>query len=219
MSVNTSPFASGYRQADVAVSKRETVYKGFFRIECLTLRHRLFNGGWSREFTRELFVRGDAVGVLLYDPRRDLIGLVEQFRVGALDQPSPWCLEVVAGMVEPGETPEAVARRELQEEAGIGETSLEFICHYLPSPGGSDEGMSLFCACCDLEGRGGVYGVPEENEDIRFHVLPAEEVFSRFPGEDFNNAAVLICLMWLQLHRQRLQLESQSLSGSQLWDL
>lgn len=191
--------------ADVEVENRESMYRGFLRIDKLTLRHRLFAGGWSRSFTREVVMRGAAVGVLLYDPENDLVGLVEQFRVGALAENSPWCLEVVAGMVEAGETPEAVALRELVEEAGVENVTLEFICQYFPSPGGTDERMHLFCAQCNLQNREGVFGLDDENEDIRFHVLPAGQVMAALTGGQFNNAAVLICLLWLSLNRQRLQ--------------
>lgn len=201
ISLPCAPFTG----ADVEVEKRESMYRGFLRIEKLTLRHRLFAGGWSRSFTREVVMRGAAVGVLLYDPENDLVGLVEQFRVGALAENSPWCLEVVAGMVEAGETPEAVALRELVEEAGVENVALEFICQYFPSPGGTDERMHLFCAQCNLQNREGVFGLDDENEDIRFHVLPAGQVMAALTGGQFNNAAVLICLLWLSLNRQRLQ--------------
>lgn len=201
ISLPCTPFTG----ADVEVENRESMYRGFLRIEKLTLRHRLFAGGWSRSFTREVVMRGAAVGVLLYDPENDLVGLVEQFRVGALAENSPWCLEVVAGMVEAGETPEAVALRELVEEAGVENVTLEFICQYFPSPGGTDERMHLFCAQCNLQNREGVFGLDDENEDIRFHVLPAGQVMAALTGGQFNNAAVLICLLWLSLNRQRLQ--------------
>lgn len=199
------PPAVAFTREDVDVQQRECMYRGFLRIEKLTLRHRLFAGGWSQSFTREVVVRGAAVGVLLYDPENDLVGLVEQFRVGALAETSPWCLEVVAGMVESGETPEAVALRELVEEAGIEKVGLESICQYLPSPGGTDERMHLFCAQCNLQNKAGVFGLEDENEDIRFHVLPADQVMAALAGGQFNNAAVLICLLWLSINRQRLQ--------------
>src|SRR5690606_11725040 len=137
----TSP-TPDFTKEDVEILQCETLYQGFFRAEKMTLRHRLFRGGWTTPMAREIIVRGEAVGVLLYDKARDLIGLVEQFRIGALAEPhTPWCMEVVAGMVEAGETPEEVARRELLEEAAVDNAQLEYICNYLPSPGGSDEKM------------------------------------------------------------------------------
>lgn len=190
---------------DVEILQRETVFQGFFRMDALRLRHRLFEGGWSREIKRELFLRGNAVAAVLYDPWQQRIGLIEQFRVGALEEPGgPWCLEVVAGMIEPDETEEQVMRRELAEEADIPRCQLEYIGNYLSSPGGSAEKLHLFCAVCALENAGGVHGLAEENEDIKLHVFDADAVFSTLYQGRFNNAATLICLQWLQINQARL---------------
>lgn len=195
-----------FSRGDVEIVRREDLYKRFFRVEKILLRHKLFNGGWGKEIGRELFVRGEAVAVVLYDPVRDLIGMVEQFRVGALDEPNgPWCYEVVAGILEEGESPEEVALRELKEEANVEPYKLEYICNYLSSPGGTNEKLHLYCGLCDLSHAGGIYGLPEEGEDIRVHVFAAEEVFAELLNGAFNNAAALICLQWLQINRSRLQ--------------
>lgn len=195
-----------FSRDDVEIIRREELYKCFFRVEKVFLRHKLFNGGWGREIGRELFIRGEAVAVVLYDPVNDLIGLVEQFRIGAMDEPNgPWCYEVVAGMLEAGETPEEVARRELIEEANVSPYAMEYICNYLSSPGGSDEKLHLYCGLCDLSQAGGIFGLPEEGEDIKMHVLAAEDVFAELLEGAFNNAAALICLQWLQINRPRLQ--------------
>ena len=191
---------------DAQIIGREDLYNGFFRAEQLKVRHRLFRGGWSGELSRELFLRNEAVGVLLYDPKQDWVGLVEQFRVGALDNPDgPWCMEVVAGMVEPGESIEEVARRELQEESGVAEVQLEYICQYLPSPGACNESMHLLCGLADLTGVGGIHGLDEEQEDIKVHVIPAQAALDRLYQGRFNNSAVLLSLQWLALNRSRLR--------------
>lgn len=193
------------RDSDVEVLERETVYQGFFAMEKLTLRHRLFEGGWSAPVRRELFVRGPAVGVLLYDPEQDLVGLVEQFRVGALDQSaSPWLLELVAGMVEDGESAEEVARRELREEAGVLEAELEPISSYLVSPGGTNESMTLFCGLTSLEYSCQIHGLDSEHEDIRLHLVEFSEAVAAMGSGRCNNAATLLCLQWLMLNRERI---------------
>lgn len=201
-----------FTRDDVSIIRRETLYKDFFQVDKLTLKHRLFQGGWSGEVPRELFLRGASVGVLLYDPQRDTVGLVEQFRAGALNEPDgPWLLEVVAGIIEAGESPEKVARRESVEEAGIEPDRLEYIGRYLPSPGGSDETMHILCGLADLSRAGGIHGLDEEHEDIRVHVIPAREAFDHLYSGRFNNAAVLLCLQWLQLNCQRLRREANVL--------
>lgn len=196
-----------FKLEDVELLERETLYQGFFRMERVHYRHRRYRGDWSEVIDREVFMRGEAVGVVLYDPAHDLIGLVEQIRPGAFnDRNGPWCLEVVAGMIEPGETTEAVARRELQEEADVTPSRVEYICEYMASPGGCDERLYLYCALADLSGRDGdINGLEEEAEDIRLLILPADDVFSELYSGRFNNAATLISLQWLQMNRARLQ--------------
>lgn len=205
-----------FSRAAVEVLEREPVFKGFFTMLRLKLRHRLFRGGWSAEMQRELFVRDPAVGVLLYDPERDLVALTEQFRIGALERAGgPWCLEVVAGMVEEGETLEEVARREVLEEAGMAVEELRYIRSYLPSPGGSSERMHLFCALVDLSEAGGHFGVSDEHEDIRLRVLPCEQLLTALEGGEpegspIDNAASIISLQWLERHRARLRADAHN---------
>lgn len=196
----------GFTRDDVEIITRESPYQGFFRLDRLRLRHRLFNGGWSRELTRELFVRTEAVAVLPWDPVRDEILLVEQFRVGALDfRGSPWCLELIAGIRDqPDESLEQLVRREAQEEAGITLGELTPLPGYLASPGGSNERLHLFFAEADLAAAGGVHGHPEEGEDIRVQTLPVAQVSALIEAGQLDNAPCLIALHWLLLHHQRL---------------
>lgn len=202
---------------DVEILQRDVAFKGFFSIEKIQLRHRLFAGGWSDPIVRELFVRGTAVAAVIYDPVHDLIGLVEQFRIGLLNDPAgPWCREVVAGMVETGESNDDVVLRELQEEADISPSKLHTICDYYTSPGGTSECLRLYCAIADLRQAGGLYGLPEEGEDIRMSVLPADEVFLHLYDGQYNNAATLICLQWLMMNQDRLKSDAKNEVGSQV---
>ncbi|SPW32349.1 ADP-ribose pyrophosphatase [Edwardsiella tarda] len=91
----------------------------------------------SGEVVREVFERGHAAVLLPYDPRRDEVVLIEQLRIPAYDSSAtPWLLEMVAGMIEPGESVEQVARREALEEAGITVGRCRPVLSYLASPGG-----------------------------------------------------------------------------------
>lgn len=194
-----------YSSKDVEITNTEVVYQGFFRMEKLHLRHKTFAGEWTPVFTREMFERGEAVCVLLFDPHADTVVLTEQFRPGALaDEHSPWLLELVAGMVEEGESYEDVARRESIEEANCEINELIPICRYWVSPGGTSERVQLYCALTDSSKLGGIYGLPEEHEDIRVHVMPSSEAFSLMQDGIINNAAIIIALQWLQLNKERL---------------
>lgn len=195
----------GFNLTDVRLEQDEPLYQGFFRLHRLTLSHPRFEGGRIR-IQREILDRGDAVCVLLYDPVRDAVVLVEQFRAGALTKTdAPWLLELVAGMVEPGESPEEVARRESVEEAGIELGELIPITGYLPSPGGCDEWIELYCALVDAPETGGVFGLDEEGEDIKVHVIPAADAFELVRQRSINNAAAIIALQWLELNHARLR--------------
>src|SRR4051794_3116855 len=103
---------SGVDEDSIAISERRTAYSGYFRIDQFRLRHRLFAGGWSPELSREVFLRHNAAGILLYDPVRDELVLIEQFRLAAhLAGFAAWQLEIVAGIIETGESTADVARR------------------------------------------------------------------------------------------------------------
>lgn len=195
-----------FHQNDIHIVEKKSVYHGFFNVLTLRLKHRLFAGGWTAEVTRELLDRGDACAAVLYDPIHDTIGLIEQFRVGAMgSQHGPWCLEVVAGMIEAGETPEQVIHREIEEEAGLVADKLLPITHYFSSPGGSSETVHVFCALCDLRNAGGIHGLAQENEDILLRVFPANDVFSVMFDSRMNNAATLIALQWLSTNKEVVQ--------------
>jgi ADP-ribose pyrophosphatase len=193
---------------DVKILNKNTVYNGFFRMEKYHLQHELFNGGWSGEIHRELFVRNNCVAVILYDPNRDEVVLIEQFRVGAAENPinTPWLIEIVAGIMEDGETPEDVARRESIEEAGCEISELIKINTFYLSPGGSSEQITLFCGFVNSENVGGIHGLPEENEDILVRAVPFEEAYQMVLNNQIDSAIPTIAIQWLAL--RRLQLKS-----------
>ena len=186
---------------DVVLIGREVVYDGYFRLDRCRLRHRQFAGGMGPVLTREILERGRVAAVLPVDPARDRVVLIEQFRPGAwASGRDPWLLECVAGIIEPGETPEALARREAREEAGCTVTDLVPIASFLTSPGATTETVRLFCGRVDSEGVGGLHGLAEEGEDIRVRVMPVEDAVARLDEGGIVNAKTIIALQWIARH-------------------
>ncbi|MCH7888141.1 MAG: NUDIX domain-containing protein [Proteobacteria bacterium] len=181
-------------------------YDGHFRLERHRVRFRLFAGGWSEVVEREVFERGHAAAVLLYDARLDRVVLVEQFRAPAVDAPGgPWLLETVAGIIEAGETAEAVVHREAMEEAGCAVGELVRIGEVLPSPGGCTERLTLYCGRVDAAAAGGIHGLAEDGEDIRVVTMSADEAMAAVADGRIRAANAVIPLQWLALNRERLR--------------
>ena len=198
-----------YNKSDVNVLALNTRYHGFFKLNEYQLNHKLFSGIQSETFTREVFERGDAVVVILYDVAKDKLLLLEQFRAGAIRASNtPWMLEFVAGMFDENETPVEVAIRETKEEANIDITAqtLSPIMKYLSSPGGMSECIHLYLARFDSSKAvtGSVHGLDEENEDILLHLISRTEALELLRQGKISNAATIIGLQWLALNYQTL---------------
>ncbi len=191
---------------DVEIIEATTPFERFLRIDTIRFRHRLFSGEWSAAYTYDVLRRGEAVGIVLYDPDREAVVLIEQFRLAALlAGSSPRQLEVVAGLVDTDETPEMVAVRETREETGLAlNGELIPIQRYLPSCGASDESVHLFCARIDASAAGGVHGSQAEGEDIRTVVKTIAEIEELLDAGAIENGHTLIALYWLLRHRAEL---------------
>jgi ADP-ribose pyrophosphatase len=196
---------------DVEVLDEETRYAGYFRIDHYRLRHRLYDGGWSRPMAREVFERGHAVAVILYEPETDHLIIIEQFRIGvyaALREQgfpqdfSPWLLEIVAGIIDDGESPEEVARRECTEEAGCEVLEMFPVCHVMLSPGASSESVRIYCARVHAPTTHAIQGLEEEHEDIRVMAVPSDEVFRWLDAGRFINGTTVLALQWFRANRK-----------------
>ncbi len=188
------------------ILNKETVYNGFFRLEKYHLKHTLFKGGWIDEIKRELFRRGDCVAVLLYDPVRDEVVFIEQFRVGAILQDRvPWLIEIVAGAVEEGEQADDVAIREASEEADCKILELQLINKFFTTPGGASEWLSLYYGRVDATHVGGVHGLDEEGEDIRVFTVSFEQAWEMLQQGQIDSAIPIMALQWLYINRERLR--------------
>lgn len=192
----------------VTLTSRSLPYSAFFAVEETTLTHRRFDGTQSEEMTRAAFLMADAVTVLPYDPRRDRVLVVEQFRFGpyARGDQFPWMIEPIAGRVDPGELPEATARREAMEEAGVTLGALHQVAAFYPSAGAMTEFIISYVALADLPdtitGIGGVLG---EHEDIASSLLSFETLMEMCDASQLDVAPLYMSAFWLARHRERLR--------------
>ena len=189
---------------DVQILGKKTLYQGFFKMVKYAFKHKLFEGGWSDVVEREVFERGHAIAVLPYDPVLDEFVMIEQFRIGALPtSSSPWLLEVVAGIIDEGETPEDVCCREAKEEAGLDIIKLHKALSYLASPGGTTERLHIYVGLVDASNAEGVHGLEYESEDILVHRVPTSVAFDWINQGKIDNSATLIALQWFAMNKQQ----------------
>lgn len=196
---------SDYSKQDVKLEKVENLYTGFFKLNRYHFKHKLYSGEQSQTVTREVFERGHAVAVLPYDPNTDEIVVIEQFRFPAVETTEdPWMIEVVAGIIDPGETKELVCHREAQEEAGIEINKLTPVSSFLASSGACTERIYLYMAQVDASTAHGVHGLDYESEDIKVLRLPLAEAKQWIEEGKIQNATALIAIQWLLINKQSL---------------
>lgn len=197
------------------IIRRTRGWDGHFKLDVYELRHQLFDGGQSAVLQREVLERGHAVAVLPYDPVRDEVVLIEQFRPGAISvhQQFPemplWLTEIVAGIVEDGEEIKDVAHRETMEESGctiLGD--LELISRYYVTPGCSSETVTLYFGRVDAAKAGGLHGLEDEGEDIRVYTVSSDQCFAMLRDGQLCNATATIAIQWLMLNRDRIRREA-----------
>ena len=174
--------------------KCEPCFKGFFRINRYHLRHKLFAGGWGDVIQREMFERGHAAAVLLYDIELDRVVLLEQFRLGAVEtKQDPWLLELVAGIIEDGEQPDEVIHREAEEEAGLHFKKPILSLSFMVSPLWYHGAHSFVCRQnVDSTQADGLHGLAHEGEDIRLHVVSREQAYRWVEEGRIDNATTVM---------------------------
>ncbi|MBA2710008.1 MAG: NUDIX domain-containing protein [Tatlockia sp.] len=195
-----------FSNKDLEIKQEETVYQGYFKIKCFHFRHRLFAQGWTPIVKREVLESGNAVGVLAYDPLLNKVVLIQQFRIGAFkDEESPWLLEIIAGSVDSNNSYEQTAHREAKEEAGLELLELHHICEYWTAPAGLTQKVHLFCARVDAQKVNGIYGLKDEDEDIKVSVVQITDAFNAVKNGEIKSAHAIIALQWLELNLEQLR--------------
>lgn len=194
---------ASYNNNDFEILNRRYEYQGFVKVEKLSLRHRLFQKNeYIQPIQRELIERRPAAGVLIYNDQQQKFALIEQFRIGAInDSTSPWQLEIIAGILDGDESPEACIRREALEESGCEIQDLQHLFSFYPSAGACSELFHLYVAEAELPAEGGVFGMPDEGENIKLHLIDYADLSTLLTNGRLKNAPVIMALQWLQQHR------------------
>ena len=196
---------ASYSASDVTIESREFLFRGFIQVEKVNLTHRLFHRSeYSPIIQRELVHRPEAAGVLLYNNQQQRFALIEQFRVGALnDSESAWQLEIIAGVLDGNESPETCIRRESLEESGCEINELQHLFSFYPSAGACSEFFHLYAAEVELPKMGGIFGMPDEGENIQLHLFDYSELDTLLKNGRLRNAPVIMALQWLVQHLQQ----------------
>jgi len=193
---------------DVVSQTRRWPYANYFAVEEHDLCFRRFDGTMSAALDRAIFISGDAAVVLPYDPVRDRVMVIEQFRAGpyARGDANPWLIETVAGRIDGGETPEEAARREAEEEAGLTLKALIAGPRYYPSPAAKAEYIYSFVGIADLpDSAAGLGGLASEAEDIRSHVISFDRLMALVDSGEIDNAPLQLIAFWLARERPRIR--------------
>jgi len=196
----------------VEIRRQKRLFDDFFKIDELIVRHQRYDGSMSGEERRLVFERGDAVAVLLFDTQVRAAVLVEQFRPPTLiarrrdDRANTdgWIIELVAGVIDEGETAAQAAVREVFEETGYRIANPTPIGRFFSSPGGSDERFFLYFARvgkAQREGNGG--GIVGE-EDIKVLQLGVDDLFDRLARGAIEDPKLAIAAYWLKDNIDRL---------------
>ncbi len=181
---------------DYRMISKQRVYQGFFAMDEYTLEHDCFGGG-RMQICRENMERGDAAAILLYDSTVDEVLLLEQFRIGpAARKENPWLIEIVAGMIDAGETADQAIIREAREEAGFAPSEVTFLGRYYTTPGACSERIDLFLGKVDKHSpvsAGG--GCAEEHEDIRSFWVSRRAALQMLAEGKIGSGAPMLALL------------------------
>ena len=183
---------------------KKNLYDGFFKMNEVTLKYRKYDGNWSNNIKRELFGGAQVAAVLPYDPISKEIILIQQFRPGTISKDIDHYLdEIVAGIIDEGESPEIAAKRECLEETGCEVKRLIPIQGYFPAPGSSESFYHLFVGKVIAPEKEIIKGLETENEDILVKSYSYEEVRKKIEKKEILNGVTLVALQWFFLNIER----------------
>ncbi len=183
------------------IINKKNLYKGFFELNEIDFTHKKHNGAWTKPIKREIFKGAHVSTLLPYDPIKNKIVLIQQFRAAVISRYSEEMLyEIVAGMIDNDENPEQTAIRECFEETGCRVKKVIPINSYFPAPGSSESFYHFFLGEIDSYDSKQIKGLKNEDEDILVSSFTVNEVKKMLKNKIIKNAATLIALQWFFLN-------------------
>lgn len=183
------------------IVSKKNLYDGFFKMNEIVLKYKKYDGTWTNSISRELFGGAQVSAVLPYDPLKKEIILIQQFRPGTISKNlDNYLIEIVAGIIDEGETPEDAAKRECFEETGCVIKKLIPIQGYFPAPGSSESFYHLFLGETETFSGTRIMGLENENEDIKVQSFKSSKVREIMQKGKILNGLTLIALQWFFLN-------------------
>ena len=183
------------------IINKKNIHNGFFKMNEYILKYKKYDGSWSKEVKREIFGGAMVSAVLPYDPVKREIVLIQQFRPGTIAKEfNNYLYEIVAGIIDSGETAEDTAKRECLEETGCKIKKITPIQGYFPAPGSSESFYHLFLGEIDTFEGERVMGLESENEDILVRSYKLSDVKEMMEKGEILNGLTLIALQWFFLN-------------------
>lgn len=197
----TDQFVTAGDEGRVRLVAKETVWKRFIHLQTLVFDQTTADGRVTR-LNREVHDHGSAAAILLFDPQKDAIVLVRQFRPAAFVNGDPsFMLEVPAGLIDDDQPDEAI-RREAMEETGYAVKDVQYLFETYASPGTLTEKVALFYARIDLDEKAGLGGgLDTEGENIEVLSIPFDKAFGMITTGEISDAKTIILLQWAMLNR------------------
>lgn len=188
----------------IRLIEKQTVWKNFIHLQTMIFEQRTRDGRTIR-IHREVHDHGVAAAILLFDPKREEVVLVRQFRPGAYaNGDASFMLEIPAGLTD-GDQPDEAIRRESMEETGYAVSAPRYLFDTYASPGTLTEKVSLFYARVDLDekaGEGG--GLENEGEDIEVLTVSLDAAYGMIATGEVTDSKTIIMLQWAMLNRATL---------------
>lgn len=198
------------KKLEARITKTTPEYKGFLTLNKIEIEKDLHEGG-KQNMTWLVLERGNAVGILAYDPKTDEVLLVNEMRPGILAAGDyPYTDTLPAGGIAKGETPIDAAIRETKEETGLALRGARIIHdRAYVSAGGTSESISIVFGTVDMSKAGGIHGLAEEAENIKSTVLKSDAFMARIKSGEINDLKTMVAGYWLQENKLQLQLDYQ----------